>query len=74
MCNRKKIAEWRKSYLANRFSNVPIFGRSPTTSRCCVLYLKNGKEFSSPWLSRTNAETAYQLLKARYGKAIIYVD
>lgn len=74
MSNRKKIAAWRKNFLATRFTNVPIWGKSPTPDRCCILYIKNGKEQRSPWFSRANAETAYQLLKARYGQAIIYVD
>lgn len=45
------------------------------TQRFCVLYLKDGKEHSSPWFgSRSRAHVARELLAAKYGPAIVYMD
>lgn len=43
--------------------------------RFCVLYLRDGRERSSPWFnSRDRAHQAYDILAAKYGQAIIFVD
>lgn len=43
--------------------------------RFCVLYRKDGKEHSSPWfISRSRAHVARELLAAKYGQAIVYID
>lgn len=40
-----------------------------------VFYLKDGRERRSPWFaSRKRAQRALEVMKARYGRAIIYVD
>jgi hypothetical protein len=40
-----------------------------------VLYLVGRREHRSPWFaSEARAQQALELLKARYGRAIIYVD
>lgn len=41
----------------------------------CVLYLRGGKERRSPWFSaRSRAHLARELLAAKYGPAIVYID
>lgn len=43
--------------------------------RFCVLYRRDGTEHSSPWFSsRSRAHVARELLAAKYGPAIVYID
>ncbi len=42
---------------------------------CRVYYMVNGKEKRSPWFSTfARGEQALELLKARYGRAILFWD
>lgn len=43
--------------------------------RYCVLYVINGKEERSPWFSdHARAHQAREILAAKHGAAIVYVD
>ncbi|HLO61722.1 MAG TPA: hypothetical protein VK165_02030 [Azonexus sp.] len=43
--------------------------------RFCVCYLKNGREHRSPWFnSRTRAHLAREILAAKNGPAIVWID
>lgn len=44
--------------------------------RFCVLYLKQGQEKRSPWMTQKRAHKAATLMQAKYGErnAIVYVD
>ena len=40
-----------------------------------VLYLVNGKEHATPWfMGRGRAERALEIIRAKHGRAVIYVD
>lgn len=44
-------------------------------TKYCVLYVKDGQEKRSPWFkSRERAHAARELLAAKHGAAIVYVD
>lgn len=44
-------------------------------SRYCVVYLVNRKARRSPWFwNAERAEMARQLMAAKHGRAIVYVD
>ncbi|WP_041656147.1 hypothetical protein [Marinobacter nauticus] len=47
-----------------------------TAPKCCVLYLENGREKRTAWMSRERAHEAATLMRAKYGErnAIVYVD
>lgn len=46
------------------------------TPRFCVLYLKQGQEKRSPWMTQKRANEAAALMRAKYGErnAIVYRD
>lgn len=50
--------------------------QAPISSpRFCVLYLRDGREKSTPWFSNGgNAQRALALMQQRYGKAVIFRD
>ena len=55
--------------------NTPL--QAPVTApMCCVLYLENGREKRTAWMSRERAQKAATLMQAKYGErnAIVYVD
>lgn len=58
-------------YTNNERCQAPI--RSPNYR---VMYLKEGKEHRTAWLSRERAQRALVVMQAKYGKqkAVIYVD
>lgn len=44
-------------------------------TRYCVMYEKNGKEKRSPWFkSRERVDAAREILAAKYGATVVYVD
>lgn len=43
--------------------------------KCCVLYIKNGREHRSPWYySVAIGRRALELMRRRYGRAILFRD
>lgn len=41
----------------------------------CIFYLKDNKEYRTAWFySKDRAKRAFELIKAKYVRAIVYVD
>ncbi|GAB7563034.1 hypothetical protein LG202_10730 [Methylobacillus methanolivorans] len=72
--NRERKAKWRKDYLAARSESVLTWNDHRHKVRCCVLFVKNGKEHRTPWFNYTTAKVAHQLMANKYGAAAIYLD
>lgn len=44
-------------------------------TRFCVIYTKDGRECQSPWIAnRARAVNALDVLRRRYGAAVLYID
>lgn len=58
-------------------TNRTTRSQAPVTApKCCVLYLENGREKRTAWMSREQAHKALAIMKAKYGErnAIVYLD
>lgn len=73
--SRMKRAAWRAKYLSERFQNAATWERYSSIAPSCVLYLKDGRECKTPWLTtEPHVRRALELMKSKYGRAIIYVN